>query len=317
MHVSRTVRSLVVLAVVLLFGLAAVPAAAIQIDPCDCEVEDAVAFAADDAMRLTASQRRKAERVHLPWGMPVAAASADNEVLLHSEHYVLAYDGDLRTPLWGAYRLTATDVSFDLDRTECFRIDPRLDAEVRSDCDDYEEPVFDRGHVVPSDAMSRSLEAMINTYVFSNMTPQHANFNRFLWQQLERYVREWAEQHNEIFVITGAVFDRDGDGVRDPDDEAVRMSTGGVAVASHFYKIVLHEGPAGRIEAIAFVIPHNNDRITGDARDPFLMECVRSIDEIESLTGIDFSPEMDSLREMFVEQSKARRLWFRESIVDR
>jgi DNA/RNA endonuclease G (NUC1) len=38
--------------------------------------------------------------------------------------------------------------------------------------------VFDRGHMVPNASMERSLWAMINTYMFSNMTPQHPEFNR-------------------------------------------------------------------------------------------------------------------------------------------
>ena len=43
---------------------------------------------------------------------------------------------------------------------------------------------------------------------------QHDRFNRGIWARLEGYVRDWAEKKGTIYVITGAVFDRDGDGAR-------------------------------------------------------------------------------------------------------
>ena len=96
-------------------------------------------------------------------------------------------------------------------------------------CGDYEEPTFDRGHMVPNADMVRSEAAMINTYMFSNMVPQHGRFNRQIWSRLERHVRDWAMTRENIYVVTGAIFDRDGNGQVTIDElvEAVRRARDG------------------------------------------------------------------------------------------
>ena len=68
--------------------------------------------------------------------------------------------------------------------------------------------------------MNRSEAAMINTFMFTNMAPQIGiGFNRSFWAHFEKRVREWAQDRREIYVITGSIFDRDTDGVRDADDD--------------------------------------------------------------------------------------------------
>ena len=90
-----------------------------------------------------------------------------------------------------AYRLRDSDIDEPQERTECFRRDVRIEEDDDAAfCTDYEEPTFDRGHMVPNADMTRSESAMINTYVFSNMAPQHDRFNRIIWQRLERYARD-------------------------------------------------------------------------------------------------------------------------------
>lgn len=57
------------------------------------------------------------------------------------------YDADLLTPTWTAYRLTAADLESTVTRKDCFRSDPRLPGEQAATCEDYDEPIFDRGHM--------------------------------------------------------------------------------------------------------------------------------------------------------------------------
>ena len=86
--------------------------------------------------------------------------------------------------------------------------------------------------------MNRSESAMINTFMFTNMAPQiGVGFNRGLWRHFESRVRKWARDHREVYVITGSIFDRDGDGVRDDDaDKEVTESGSEVGVPSHFLR---------------------------------------------------------------------------------
>ena len=40
---------------------------------------------------------------------------------------------------------------------------------------------------------------------------QHDRFNRGIWSRLESMVRDWTREKEVLYIITGAVFDRDGD----------------------------------------------------------------------------------------------------------
>ena len=92
------------------------------------------------------------------------------------------------------------------ERTECFRREPRLGRVGAPFCEDYDEPIYGRGHMVPNADMKRSEAAMINTYKFSNMVPQHGEYNRKIWDCLEGSVRDWARTKGEIYIIRWGYF---------------------------------------------------------------------------------------------------------------
>lgn len=285
---------------------------------CDCDVSDSREQSADALLVLDADEKQDAESTHLLFGVPNGPSGATNETVFHNRHYIINYDADLLVPTWVAYRLRKSDVNVPRERTECFRRDPRLAAGTGALCSDYEEPVFDRGHMVPNADMTRSLNAMLNTYMFTNMAPQHDKFNRVIWARLEGYVRDWARQKGEIFVITGAVFDHDDDSDRDADSDAETMEgtdqgTDRVAIPSHFYKIILHEKPNSFIEVMAFLLPHEDKSIKGKKNaEKFLLDNSESISVIEEMTGVSFLPDLvadNASKATAVKGFKALTLW--------
>lgn len=281
---------------------------------CGCDVSDRKQRAFDALFDLDDDERRQAEATHLPYGVPTTPDGATNERFLHQTHYIINYDDDLRVPVWVAYRLRSSDLVF-RNRTECFRRDVRLeDDDAAAFCEDYEEPIFDRGHMVPNADMTRSESAMINTYMFSNMVPQHDKFNRVIWARLERYVRNWAEEKGEIYVITGAVFDQDGNGERDADSDADLVEPRDrVAIPTHFYKIILHERANTFIESMTFLLPHLDSSPTGRTQsDHFLTDHLTTIKKIEGLTGIDFLADLRNSKERAIERFQAEEMWPRE-----
>ena len=183
---------------------------------CDCQVSTQRADECDALLLDALTRGDGIDALHLPWGVPVGPQEAHGDYLLRQAEFVLNYDSDLRTATWAAYRLTADDVATARNRTECFRPDVRLPSEVAATCHDYDEPVYDRGHFVPSDDMERSEAAMINTYTFANISPQYGPFNRVIWKRLEGYVHRWAAVSGTVYVITGAIFERDGTGLGIP-----------------------------------------------------------------------------------------------------
>lgn len=304
-------------ALVLLVGMlvagclvAARPAAAQR---CDCDV-GASAVVEYDALLLAARERTDAlVAFHLPWGLPSGPAQTAGETVLVQDEFVLAFDADLGTATWAAYRLTADDLAVDRNRTECFRVDVRLGPPLSPGCDDYAGSGFDRGHFVPSDDMARSEAAMVNTFTFANMSPQYASFNRVIWKRLETYVRRWATAYGSVYVITGAIFDRDRDGSRDPDDGSMvtRIGPAGrVVVPTDYFKILVRSSDAG-LETLTLVLPHVDKSITGVHADPYLATWIRTIDDVEALTGVDFFAELADDRESELEAARAGALWSR------
>jgi len=280
----------------------------------DCEVSDAKRAQYDALLNLNASQKLNAETRHIPYGMPVSAGGAlAHEHMLHQKDYVTWYDDDLRVPLWVAYRISRSNVSTVRERLDCFRRDPRLSNDSAAECDDYFEPTFDQGHLAPNADFKRTESMMINTYVYSNMTPQHKNFNEHTWERLESLVRMWTQKRGDLFVITGAVFDQNDHKTRDADNLAQRVPPRNrVAIPTHFYKIIIQKRLLGAADSIAILLPHDNAKHTGDAWITYVTDHITTIGEIERVTGIDFLPGLSATKRAAMENFKAPALWPKE-----
>jgi endonuclease G len=84
-----------------------------------------------------------------------------------------------------------------------FRAEPAVnDGTFRSPSDgDYngiKAKGFDRGHLLPADAMKWSLDAYHSTFNVANIGFQVSSFNQQLWQRVENQERGWACDHGKI-----------------------------------------------------------------------------------------------------------------------
>lgn len=280
----------------------------------DCEVDDDRVEELDQLLQMSGAAMAAAEARHARWGLPVPEVANDSEKLLHHPEYLINHNGNLRIPLWASYRLDASDV-VRRTRLDCFRKDVRLEDEEAAILDDYDEPTFDRGHLVPRADMNRSEETMLNTFVLSNMMPQYDNFNQGVWRTFESSVRAWAKDTGSVHVVTGAIFDKEAPlGARDSDEDAEMVwPLFNLGIPTHFYKIVLHERPTGYVEAIAILLPHTDEDFPMTKRKweklAWMEDNITSIDEIELLTGYDFFPDMPESQQRAVERSIASGLW--------
>jgi endonuclease G len=268
-----------------------------------------IASTAATAANCTAAERHEADRwlwlnerdrdasveQNLPWGTPAPTGSVSHERTLIQRDYVIAYDADLRVPLWTAEKVTGERLGR-VGRSDCFRKDVRLKSPDASAPSDYSEPIFDQGHVTPSANMTMSQIAVHNSFIMSNMTPQFCQFNRGVWQILEEIVRRWAVQYGTVYVISGSIFDRDNDGVRDPDDSALRMTSNNgkkrVAIPSAFYKIVALRNADGRIETLSILLPHDQTDLDRDEAVAYLGRYVTTLAQIERLAGLQLFPDV-------------------------
>lgn len=256
--------------------------------------------AADRQLWLNEADKQLSINKHLPWGAPVSASTATNEWLLVQRDYVTHYDGDLRIPMLTAERVDEAQLK-SLHRTDCFRRDVRIDAPMDSKPADYDEPIFDQGHLAAFANQTRSKVVGNNSFVMSNMVPQTCQFNRGIWQILEGVVRSWARERGTIYVISGSVMDRDANGLRDADDAAARMRSKSektrVAMPTSFYKIIAAVNADDSLETVTIVMPHNQANPKGDAAVQYLSNHITSIPDIEQRTGLEFFPSAPVINE--------------------
>lgn len=286
---------------------------------CDCPgISTDQRDAYNALLELTDWEVEITDVTHLPWGVPTVPPGATNEIALHQDEYVLNYDADLLVSTWAAYRLRGKDLVIGEPnrRKTCFRRDPRItDDDLASFCADYEQEghnEYHRGHIVPDKDMAHYRPAQLNTYIFTNMAPQHGTFNTGVWLRLETYTRRWAKARGTLYVVTGSIFDEDGDGQRDADSDAERLESENgdtrVAIPTHFFKILVHEDPNdGSIETLAVVLPHDSEPHTGNAGYDYLEDHITSIDEIEEVTGVNFFRDLPN--ENAIEAQEADELW--------
>jgi endonuclease G len=213
------------------------------------------------------------------------------EIVNHSA-YTLSYNDEHEQPNWVIHMVTKDILYGAVSRTNDFRPDPNLKCG-SMDSVDYWNSGFDRGHLAPSADFRWSLNALSESYYYSNMSPQVADLNRGAWSKLENQGREWSLDCNELFVVTGPVLK--------PNLPKVQQGSFRLSIPEYYYKIFVDlYGP--EYKAIAFIMP--NKKID----DP-IMNYVVSIDEIEKKTGIDFFPTLDDSLEERLEKKSIVEEW--------
>jgi len=199
--------------------------------------------------------------------------STTNQIVRHT-YYTLSYSEEHEQAEWVAYELTKDRVYGTSGRTDNFREDRKVGTGSAS-LNDYKRSGYDRGHLVPAGDMNFSSTAMSESFYMSNISPQHPSFNRGIWKNLESQVRSWALKNDHIYVITGGILNSSSDAI----------GANSVTVPDYYYKVVF-DYTEPKIKMIAFLIPNQKC-------EKNLNQYVCSIDYLESITGVDFFPELE------------------------
>ncbi len=173
---------------------------------------------------------------HTSFGVP---SSADQ--LLCRQGYALGYSYEHRGPAWVQYLVSKESVEASCSSQPNFRNDPDIPEEYQSTSHDYTNSGYDRGHMAPRATVDFNCASETESVLYSNASPQDPGLNQVGWKKLEENVRSWAEQRQNLFIITGAIF-HGNKRIRDR-----------VSVPSHYYKIIYD--PA-RKESISFLFPN-------------------------------------------------------------
>ena len=218
-------------------------------------------------------------------------------------NYSVCYDVDRHISHWVAYpifkKVYETPV---LRRVNDFNYDPNDQLPVIPTRDQqyigtggngrgYGAWGYDRGHMLPQASRYNNYEPNRMTYYGTNMMPQNSTLNQNIWASLEGKVRGWGglQTYDTLYVVTGAAF---------KSTETIDNANGPIAVPSHCWKVLLRQRgnqnrqisqfKADELKAIGFVFTNDD---AGAATS--IESAVRSVKEIEELTGFKFFRNLD------------------------
>ncbi len=219
-------------------------------------------------------------------------------------NYSVCYDVDRHISHWVAYpifkKVYETPV---LSRVNDFNYDPNDQLPVIPTRDQqyigtggngrgYGARGYDRGHMLPQASRYNNYEPNRMTYYGTNMMPQNSTLNQNIWATLEGKVRGWGglQTYDTLYVVTGAAF---------KSTKTIDNANGPIAVPSHCWKVLLRQRgnqnrqisqfkEADELKAIGFVFTNDD---AGAATS--IESAVRSVKEIEELTGFKFFRNLD------------------------
>jgi endonuclease G len=219
---------------------------------------------------------------------------------------VVGFDCDYKMASW-VFHILTPDVSFgSVSRSNDFRADEKskcgtaveLDYFIKTDNPDgsikYDGFGYDRGHLAPSADFRWSANALSESYYYSNMTPQRPEFNRESWASLEDLLRNIVDQEKKNFyVITGPILH--------DSLPVIERSVNQLKIPEWHYKIIV-DASAENPRGMAFLMPNKKC-------EERLSAYVISIDSLESLTGINFFPNINDMQELKIEKEADFTAW--------
>lgn len=210
------------------------------------------------------------------------------EIVKHT-YYTLSYSEENEQAYWVYYVLTPELINGTQSRTDDFRPDPLVSTGSAS-LADYSGSGYDRGHLCPAADMALNKTSMSESFYLSNMSPQVAGFNRGIWSTMEDQVRKWALEFDGLDVATGPIF-KDNLGV---------IGSNQVTVPGYYYKVLYSEK---KNIMIGLVLQNKSG---SKPIDQFVVK----VDDIESMTGIDFFSGLPDEDENKLEGSISLVGWF-------
>lgn len=219
-------------------------------------------------------------------GLEQAQVTSDGLLLVRTG-YTVCYNPQTREPDWVAWKLTEARTKGTASRKNAsFHEDEEVPFP-RADTYDYARSGYDRGHQCPAQDNKWSDIAMDESFLMSNICPQNSDLNRHEWERLESQCRSWAAYYGAVYIVCGPIFD---------DSATKYIGKHRVRVPSAFFKAVLCM--AGQPRAIGFIYD-NVGKEQGHS------ESVRTVDEIERITGLDLFYRLEDSIENKVEAEEA------------
>lgn len=205
--------------------------------------------------------------------------------------YTVSYNVANHCPDFVEWTLTGKRLAVEkASRTDEFTPDPDIPETPEARC--YSHSGYDRGHMAPAADFKWSYQAMEESFYTSNVCPQRNALNAGLWLDLEKACRRWAKYYGSVDIVCGPVF---------LTREVNTIGDCHIRVPDAFFKVVLKQYK-GRWYAMGWLMP--NGETEGGMNDYAL-----SVDEVESITGLDFFRYLDDDEEKEAESQTDTKYW--------
>lgn len=213
-------------------------------------------------------------------------------------NYSLYYDAANRVSRWIAYPLNK-GLRGSGSRNDNWNLyDPKIPSEYQCYVKSGFGGGYDRGHQIPA-ADRYYPDAHKATFYPTNMTPQKSELNQRIWADLEGLVRDWSDRCDTLYVVTGCI----------PSKDNYITDRGGnqVNVPEAYFKALLrYDGSStlGKYIGIGILLEHR-----GYSQKRIDASMVMPLDELESITGMDFFHNLPDDIESSVEAAEVSSWW--------
>lgn len=202
-------------------------------------------------------------------------------------NYSFGWDASSRLALWVAYPLCGFYTKGNSGRTDAWGFDPNVPVSQQADLTKSYRGNYDRGHQIPSADRLVCSQANVQTFYFTNMTPQRSAFNQGVWGSIEGTVRGWSSSSDTLYVVSGCVVDSksgyttDAAGNRCP-------------IPAAYYKAVLRYSKSSTVGyggycGIGIYLDHN-----GSYSGSLTKKMVMSLSALEDKVGYKFFVNLDT-----------------------
>ena len=210
---------------------------------------------------------------------PALAGGSNNYYVTHRANNIvnfsLEYDVDKRHPRFVCFTFDDITAGIAVNRTDAWAWDHEIPSKYSTESM-FKNSGYDRGHLVASHDRVYSREANMQTFYYSNMSPQLPSFNQKYWAKLEKQVQDWGRNksfRDVLYVAKGGTI---------RDDQVENTKVKGRIVVPKYYWMAMVVKKGGTYHGLAFWLEHKE----WDMKTPMMTVAI-SIDELEKKLGFD------------------------------
>lgn len=231
----------------------------------------------------------------------------------NARNYSILYDPSTYSSLWVAYPMNKEYTSEGAGRNEDWAYDPKIERSLQTYLDkgyggNSDAGVWSKGHQIASGDRQATKPQNRQTFYFTNMTPQKQDFNGVLWERLESNLQDWAKNLSDtLWCVTGPVYRTVG-GSEPIQTITNRNDQKTCPVPNYYYKVIIRKS-GNTYKGIGFWFAHNYNYSIAHFSDYPSMQDVKTIREIEELTGFNFYFNLSEADQNAAETSVDQSYW--------